>query len=122
MSRMSEFIRKTFEEGDNIRDDGLTTPEGIARHDGILYGTSPDWQILDVYRPERLEGEFSLLPSGPDFQFPNPLEDTNLVFDWVLKSAGVYDFDTENIFAVGDSAGAHILGMYAAMTISFLNW
>lgn len=151
MSQMSEFIRKTFEEGDNVRDAGLTTPEGIIRHDDILYGTDPDWQVLDVYRPKESEGKtlpvivsvhggawvygdkeryqfycMDLALRGfavvnftyrlaPDFQYPSPLEDTNLVFDWVLKNAGTYGFDTENIFAVSDSAGAHCMGLYAAM-------
>ncbi len=52
---------------------------------------------------------------APDFKFPAPLEDLNLVAGWVLENAGRYGFDTGNIFAVGDSAGAQILGSYAAI-------
>lgn len=52
---------------------------------------------------------------APEHKFPAPLEDTNLVFSWVLSHAAQYGFDTRNIFAVGDSAGAHCLCMYAAI-------
>ncbi len=52
---------------------------------------------------------------APENKFPASLEDTNLVFIWVLEHAVEYGFDTEYVFAVGDSAGAHNLGMYAAI-------
>lgn len=52
---------------------------------------------------------------APEFQFPAPLEDLNLVCKWVMKRARRYHFDTERIFAVGDSAGAHLLGLYAGI-------
>lgn len=52
---------------------------------------------------------------APEYKFPAPLEDLNHVCKWVLKRAGRYHFDTERIFAVGDSAGAHILGLYAGI-------
>lgn len=51
---------------------------------------------------------------APEAKFPAGLEDTNTVFAWVLANADKYGFDTEHIFAVGDSAGAHMLSMYAA--------
>lgn len=52
---------------------------------------------------------------APEHKFPAPLEDLNLVCKWVMKRAGRYHFDTERIFAVGDSAGAHLLGLYAGI-------
>ena len=52
---------------------------------------------------------------SPEHKFPCHLEDTVKVFDWVLKNAGEYDFDVDNIFAVGDSAGAHILSLFCVM-------
>ena len=52
---------------------------------------------------------------APEFTYPAPLEDTNLVFAWVLAHADEYGLDIEHIFAVGDSAGAHSLGLYAAI-------
>jgi acetyl esterase/lipase len=50
---------------------------------------------------------------APEFKFPASVEDTNMVFGWILENAENFCFDTDNIFAVGDSAGAHLLGMYA---------
>lgn len=52
---------------------------------------------------------------APEYRFPSSLEDTNLVFTWVLNHAEEFLFDTKHIFCVGDSAGAHILGLYAGI-------
>lgn len=52
---------------------------------------------------------------APRYKHPAQLEDTNLVFQWLLQHAEQYDMDVDKIFAVGDSAGATILGLYAAM-------
>jgi acetyl esterase/lipase len=52
---------------------------------------------------------------APEFKFPAPIEDANLVFSWILDNADKYDMDTENIFAVGDSAGGNILGLYSGV-------
>ena len=41
--------------GDTVRDAGLTTPEDIIRFDDIQYGSSPKWNVLDVYRPKSAE-------------------------------------------------------------------
>jgi len=51
---------------------------------------------------------------APKFKFPQPLIDTNLVFQWVMDHGDDYGIDTENIFAVGDSAGAHLFALYCA--------
>ncbi len=52
---------------------------------------------------------------APEYQYPAPLEDTNRVVTWVMEHAGEYDLDTENVFMVGDSAGAQGLSLYAAI-------
>lgn len=52
---------------------------------------------------------------APEFKFPAPLEDANLVAEFVMKNAEEYGFDTGHIFAVGDSAGAHLLGLYSCI-------
>ena len=52
---------------------------------------------------------------APEYKFPSPLEDTNLVFTWVLSNAEEYGFDISHIFAVGDSAGGHLLGLYTSI-------
>lgn len=52
---------------------------------------------------------------APEFKFPAGLEDTNLVFTWVLNNAETYGFDTEHVFVVGDSAGGHMASLYSAI-------
>lgn len=51
---------------------------------------------------------------APEFQFPASMEDTAAVFAWVSEHAAEHGIDLDNVFAVGDSAGAHMLTMYAA--------
>ncbi|MDY3889389.1 MAG: alpha/beta hydrolase [Agathobacter sp.] len=52
---------------------------------------------------------------APKYKFPSGIEDTNMVFHWIWENAQIYGFDLRNLFAVGDSAGAHMLSVYAAM-------
>ena len=52
---------------------------------------------------------------SPEYKFPAHLEDTVKVFDWVLKNAKQYEFDVDNVFAVGDSSGGHILSLFCVM-------
>ena len=150
MSVMSDMIRAQFKEGDDIRDAGLTTPDGIKRFDDIAYGPDADWQLLDVYRPKDAEGKLPVIVSihgggwvygdkeryqwycmdlalrgfavvnstyrlAPEFQFPASMEDTCAVFAWTLDHADEYGFDTKHVFAVGDSAGGHMLGLFSNM-------
>ena len=46
---------------------------------------------------------------APEYKFPASIEDTCIVFQWVLDNAEKYGFDTERIFAVGDSAGGSMV-------------
>ena len=150
MSAMSDLIRAQFKEGDDIRDAGLTTPEGIERFDDISYGPDQQWNVLDVYRPKGADTPLPVIVSihgggwvygdkeryqwycmdlalrgfavinftyrlAPEFKFPSSMEDTCAVFDWMLAHAQEYGFDTEHVFAVGDSAGGHMLGMFCNM-------
>ncbi len=52
---------------------------------------------------------------APEVKFPASLEDTEKVFNWITTNAEKYGFDLNNVFAVGDSAGAHILTLYASV-------
>jgi len=150
----SEIIRTEFKKNDDIRDAGLTTPEGILRYDDIYYGEDKNWQILDVYRPKDISGDLPVIISvhgggwvygdkeryqyycmelalkgfavvnftyrlAPEFKFPSPVEDTARVFEWVFDNATKYGFDIKHVFAVGDSAGAQILGSYMALLTNF---
>lgn len=50
---------------------------------------------------------------APESKFPACLEDTNSVVEWMFKHEEDYPFDLNHVFMVGDSAGAHMLGMYS---------
>ena len=50
---------------------------------------------------------------APEFKHPTPFIDTDRAFHWVLDNADKYGFDTRNVFAVGDSVGANIVGLYS---------
>ena len=52
---------------------------------------------------------------APRFKFPSQLRDVNAVFTWVLQNAEDYGFDTRRVFGVGDSAGAHLLGLFCCL-------
>lgn len=52
---------------------------------------------------------------SPEHKFPCHLEDTVKVFEWMLKNAKTFEFDVDNVFAVGDSAGGHILSLFCVM-------
>ena len=52
---------------------------------------------------------------APKHKHPTPLIDTNKLFHWVLSHADEYGFDVDNIFAVGDSVGANIAGLFCCL-------
>ena len=51
---------------------------------------------------------------APETLFPASVVDTEKAFQWVQANAQEYGFDLENVFAVGDSAGGHLLTLYAS--------
>ena len=61
MSQTSERVRREWKIGDAKRDAGLTTPEDIKRYDDILYGADPVWNLLDVYRPKKMDGKLPVI-------------------------------------------------------------
>jgi len=52
---------------------------------------------------------------APKHKFPAPLEDLNLVAEWMCAHAEEYPIDTQNVFMVGDSAGAQLASQYAVI-------
>ena len=150
MKSFGLYMRKVFNDGDEIRDAGLKTPEDVQRFDGIVYGPDSKWNVLDVYRPKNLQGKLPVIISfhgggwvygdkeryqyycmnvarqgfavvnftyrlAPEFQHPSGLKDMNTVAGWVMTHAEEYGLDTDNIFGIGDSAGANGIRLYAAI-------
>ena len=96
---------------------GDKLPVIVNVHGGAwVYGTKETYQFYCMNLAQRgfavVNFTYRL---APESRFPACIEDTNLVFQWVLGHALDYDFDTNRIFAVGDSAGAHILSLYTAI-------
>lgn len=94
-----------------------TIPVIISVHGGgWVYGDKERYQY---YCMELAKEGFAVVNFtyrlAPEYKFPSPIEDTALVFEWVIANAEQYGMDIKNVFAVGDSAGAHILGMYMAL-------
>ena len=83
---------------------------------GWVYGNK---EIMQFYCMSLAEQGFAVVNYNyrlaPEFKHPVPLEDANRVFSWVLSHADEYGFDTDNVFAVGDSVGANILGLYCCL-------
>lgn len=52
---------------------------------------------------------------APENRFPAPLEDLNRVLHWTAEHAQEHGLDVENLFLVGDSAGAQLVSQYAAL-------
>ena len=61
--RGAESVRTAFKKEDDVRDAGLTTPDGIVRFDDIVYGADPRWNLLDVYRPADAVGPLPCIVS-----------------------------------------------------------
>lgn len=97
------------------REEGKELPVIVSIHGGgWVYGDKERYQFYCMSLAQRgfavVNFTYRL---APDFKFPAPIEDSNSVFTWILAHAKEYGFDTDHIFAVGDSAGGQQLGIYA---------
>jgi len=52
---------------------------------------------------------------APEYPFPACVSDLEKVMHWADKHSAEYGLDTAHVFALGDSAGGHILALYAAL-------
>lgn len=52
---------------------------------------------------------------APEFNFPSPIEDAMAVMHWISKNAAEYNLDKNNVFIVGDSAGAQITSQFSCV-------
>ena len=106
---------------DVYRPKGVTgkLPVIVSVHGGgWVYGDKERYQY---YCMSLVEHEFAVVNFtyrlAPEFKYPAPVEDTVNVFKWILdrENAEKYGFDVDHIFAVGDSAGGHLLGLYCCL-------
>ena len=94
-----------------------TFPVIVSVHGGAwVYG---DKEVYQHYCMSLAQQGFAVVNFtyrlAPEYRFPAALEDTNQVMEWIFANQEEYHLDTEHIFMVGDSAGAHILGLYASI-------
>ena len=86
---------------------------------GWVYG---DKEVYRYYCMELAKRGFAVVNYNyrlaPKYRHPAPLEDTNAVFSWIMENKDSCGFDTDNIFAVGDSAGATGIALYACILTS----
>ena len=85
---------------------------------GWVYGSK---EIMQFYCMSLAERGFAVVNFSyrlaPEYKHPVPLADTNRVFYWLFENAEAYGFDTGNIFALGDSCGANMLGLYCCLCL-----
>jgi acetyl esterase/lipase len=83
---------------------------------GWVYGTKEVYQFYCMSLAQRgfavVNFNYRL---APEYKFPASIQDTDRVFAWVRENADKYGFDPNHIFAVGDSAGGHMLVLYTIM-------
>ncbi len=87
----------------------------VVHGGGWVYG---DKDVYQFYAMRLAQRNFAVVNYSyrlaPETKFPSSLEDTEKVFQWINDNAAQYGFDTKNVFAVGDSAGGHLLSLYAS--------
>ena len=85
---------------------------------GWIYG---DKEVYQYYCMSLAERGFAVVNYtyrlAPEYIFPSSMEDTDNVVRFVLSHSEEYGFDLDNVFLVGDSAGAHMVCMYTLMCI-----
>ena len=85
---------------------------------GWVYGNK---EIMQFYCMSLAQKGFAVVNFSyrlaPEYKHPTPLLDVNKVFYWIFENADTYGFDVSNVFAVGDSVGANILGLYCCLCV-----
>lgn len=83
---------------------------------GWVYGTKEVYQFYCMSLSRRgfavINFNYRLAPAS---RYPAQMEDINRVVCWMTEHAREFGFDTENVFMVGDSAGAHMLALYCCI-------
>ncbi len=150
LSLLVRSIRKNWARADAKRDEGLTTPECIKRHDNLSYGPYGEENLLDVYYKkdvtapaptilnvhgggwvygskeiyqyycmELAKRGFTVVNMNyrlaPESKYPAPLEDINCALAFLEEKGKEYMVDTEQLFVVGDSAGAQLAFQYVTI-------
>lgn len=100
---------------------GEKLPVIVSVHGGaFVYGSK---EVYQYYCMKLAQKGYAVVNFSyrlaPEFKYPAPLFDLKEVYEWMLYNKDEYGFDLNNTFAVGDSAGAHILGLYAGVATNY---
>lgn len=83
---------------------------------GWVYGSK---DLYKFYCMDLAERGFTLVNFNyrlaPESRYPSAIEDINAVFKWISENGQNYFIDTDNLFVVGDSAGAQLASQYLAL-------
>lgn len=83
---------------------------------GWIYGSKEGYQYYCMTLAEKGYAVINMnYRLAPEFHFPSPALDLNFLIQWLMEHAEAYQLNLERIYGVGDSAGAHTLGLYAAI-------
>lgn len=87
----------------------------IVHGGGWVYGSK---EVYQWYGIELAKRGFAVVNYSyrlaPENKFPASLQDSLKAAGWIMEHSGEYGFDTDHIFAVGDSAGGNLLGLLCA--------
>ena len=97
--------------------EGKRLPVIMSIHGGgFFYG---DKELYRFYCMHLAEFGFAVVNINyrlaPQFKFPSPVEDSITALGWIAENADRYGLDIENVFLVGDSAGAQLVSQVAAI-------
>lgn len=88
----------------------------VVHGGGWIYG---DKEIYHLYAKDLARRGFAVIcynyVLAPEAKFPSQLNDLDQVLVWAKARSLVYGFDLNNLFLVGDSAGAHLSAQYATI-------
>lgn len=98
------------------KDTRATGPAIVSIHGGgWVYGSKEVYQYYCMKLAQRgftvVNFNYRLAPENP---YPAALEDINQVFSYLVQHGEEYFVDTNNLFVVGDSAGAQLASQYLA--------
>ena len=83
---------------------------------GWVYGTKENYKFYCMYLAQMgfavVNMNYYLAPRK---RFPSQLIQINQALEWIESNDSVYPFDLNNMFLVGDSAGAQLVSHYAAI-------
>lgn len=83
---------------------------------GYFYGNK---ELYRLYCLEYAKNGFAVVNINyrlaPAANFPAPLEDINNAATWIVNNASEYGLDIDNVFMIGDSAGAQLTSHYCTI-------